>query len=86
MIDVRALVGSHDILVITFDALRYDVAQSSWREGRTPTLAGVLPSEGWQRRHSPATFTYAAHQAFFGGFFPAWRAARLKIVNALREM
>jgi hypothetical protein len=70
MIDVRALVGSHDILFITLDTLRYDVAQTSWREGRTPTLAGILPPDGWQQRHSPATFTYAAHQSFFAGFFP----------------
>jgi len=70
MIDVRALVGSHDILFMTFDTLRYDVAQALWREGRTPALAGLLPATGWEARHSPATFTFAAHQAFFAGFFP----------------
>ena len=70
MIDVRALVGSHDILFITFDTLRYDVAQMMWREGRTPALAALLPPAGWEERHSPATFTFAAHQAFFAGFFP----------------
>ncbi|MEJ7603598.1 MAG: STM4013/SEN3800 family hydrolase, partial [Kofleriaceae bacterium] len=26
--------------------------------------------DGWERRHSPGTFTYAAHQAFFAGFLP----------------
>jgi hypothetical protein len=26
--------------------------------------------EGFERRHTPATFTYPAHQAFFAGFFP----------------
>jgi ABC-type antimicrobial peptide transport system permease subunit len=29
---------------------------------------------------------FALAMGLFGGFFPAWRAARLKIVNALREM
>jgi hypothetical protein len=70
MIDVRTLVGSHDILMMVLDTLRYDVAQALWREGRTPALAAILPAGGWEQRHSPATFTYAAHQAFFAGFFP----------------
>lgn len=70
MIDVRALLGSHDILFMTFDTLRYDVAQAMFREGRTPVLAALLPADGWEERHSPATFTYAAHQSFFAGFFP----------------
>jgi len=30
----------------------------------------MLPASGWERRHSPASFTYAAHQAFFAGFLP----------------
>jgi hypothetical protein len=29
----------------------------------------LLP-EGWEERHSPGSFTYAAHQAFFAGFLP----------------
>jgi len=29
---------------------------------------------------------FSLAMGLFGGFFPAWRAARLKIVNALREM
>lgn len=70
MIDARSLVGSRDILFLTFDALRYDVAQRLWKEGRTPTLASHLGPQGWEERHSPASFTYAAHQAFFTGFFP----------------
>lgn len=39
-------------------------------QGKTPNLAAVLPAEGWEERHSPGNFTYAAHQAFFAGFFP----------------
>ncbi len=58
-----------DILMLTFDALRFDVAERAFREGRTPFLAGLLPG-GWEPRHSPGNFTYAAHAAFFAGFWP----------------
>jgi hypothetical protein len=58
-----------DVLMITFDALRYDVAERAHREGRTEFLAGLLP-QGWECRHSPGNFTYAAHAALFAGFWP----------------
>lgn len=64
------LIGSHDILFVSFDTLRYDIAQECLQQGRTPNLAGVLPQQTWEKRHSPANFTYAAHHAFFAGFFP----------------
>ena len=70
MIDARRLIGTHDVLLLTLDTLRYDVAQDEWRAGRTPNLASVLPSTGWERRHSPGSFTFAAHMAFFAGFLP----------------
>jgi hypothetical protein len=70
MIDVNQLIGSHDVLLITLDTLRYDVARDSLRQGRTPGLAKLLPSEAWEERHSPGNFTYAAHHAFFAGFLP----------------
>jgi len=70
MIPASALVGSHDILFITLDTLRFDVAQESWRKGRTPNLAKVLPDDGWEERHSPGNFTFAAHMSFFAGFLP----------------
>ena len=70
MINARALIGSHDILFITLDTLRFDVAQSALRTGKTPFFASILPSGGWELRHSPATFTFAAHCAFFAGFLP----------------
>ena len=70
MIDARSLIPSHDILLITLDTLRYDVAQEAWQAGETPNLAKVLPLGGWEKRHSPASFTYAAHHAFFAGFLP----------------
>jgi hypothetical protein len=69
-IDARRLVGSHDILMMTLDTLRYDVAAAALEAGQTPNFARLLPGGRWERRHAPATFTYAAHQAFFAGFLP----------------
>ena len=59
-----------DILLITLDTLRFDAAQTAWRQGRLPTLAAHIGSQGWEERHSPASFTYAAHHAFLAGFLP----------------
>ncbi|PID58232.1 metalloenzyme domain-containing protein [candidate division KSB3 bacterium] len=70
MIQVNALIGTHDILFITLDTLRYDVAQQCCLQGRIPNLAEILPQGGWEARHSPGNFTYAAHHAFFAGFLP----------------
>ncbi|GIF43707.1 STM4013/SEN3800 family hydrolase [Actinoplanes xinjiangensis] len=67
---MRELIGSHDLLFVTLDTLRYDVAVECLADGRTPYLAKVLPGGVWERRHSPASFTYAAHHAFFAGFLP----------------
>lgn len=64
----RSLVGTHDVLFVTFDTLRYDVADEELRAGRTPNLARLIGA--WERRHSPGNFTYAAHHAFFAGFLP----------------
>src|SRR5262245_12468630 len=70
MRDMNRIVGTHDVLLVTLDTLRYDVAAELAAAGRTPTLAGVLPGGTWERRHTPASFTYPAHQAFFAGFLP----------------
>jgi hypothetical protein len=67
---MKELIGTADILFITLDTLRYDAAQRAWREGRLRTLGPCLGPEGWERRHSPGSFTYAAHHAFFAGFLP----------------
>ncbi|AEV83290.1 hypothetical protein ACWT_2268 [Actinoplanes sp. SE50] len=67
---MRTLIGSHDILMVTLDTLRYDVAAELAATGRTPHLSRVLPGGRWERRQSPASFTYAAHHAFFAGFLP----------------
>ncbi len=69
-ISARELVGTHDILFITLDCLRYDVARDLLAAGRTPHLAALLPEGGWEERHSPGSFTLAAHAAFFAGFLP----------------
>ncbi|OAI38878.1 metalloenzyme domain-containing protein [Planctomycetaceae bacterium SCGC AG-212-D15] len=70
MLNARELIGSHDVLFITLDALRHDVAQEALTQGRTPNLKSVLPGGAWEKRHSPGNFTLAAHQAFFAGFLP----------------
>lgn len=70
MTDMNAVVGSHDLLLLVFDTLRFDVAVDLLARGKTPNLAKLLPAGGWERRHSPGSFTFAAHQAFFAGFLP----------------
>src|SRR5436305_4044924 len=69
-VNARALVGTHDVLMVTLDTLRYDVAADALAAGRTPNLAALLPGGMWERRHTPGSFTYAAHHAFFAGFLP----------------
>jgi hypothetical protein len=70
MLDAARLVGRCDVLLLTLDTLRFDVAAACLHGGRTPHLAALLPGGGWEERHSPGSFTYAAHQAFFAGFLP----------------
>jgi len=67
---LKDAIGSHDLLFVTLDTLRYDVAAALAAAGRTPNLCRVLPGGVWEERHTPATFTYAAHLAFFAGFLP----------------
>jgi hypothetical protein len=67
--DMNAIVGTHDVLWVTLDTLRYDVAARALEEGRTPRLRELL-HRGWERRHTPGNFTYPAHHAFFAGFLP----------------
>ena len=67
---MNRVVGRDDLLLITLDTLRYDVATRALREGRTPTLGARLPEGSWERRHAPASFTLPSHQAMFAGFLP----------------
>lgn len=68
--DMNRVVGTHDIVLITLDTLRYDVAQQAFLRGELPVLSRHLPPAGWERRHTPGSFTYAAHHAFFAGYLP----------------
>jgi hypothetical protein len=68
--DAASCVGTHDVLLITLDTLRYDVAMEALLCRETPNLAAIMPHGRWEKRHSPGNFTYAAHHAFFAGFLP----------------
>lgn len=70
MRDMNQIVGSHNILFVTLDTLRFDVAEQTLVAGGMPNLASRMEESSWQRRHTPANFTYAAHHAFFAGFLP----------------
>lgn len=70
MLDMHSLIGSHDVFFLTLDTLRYDVACQMLDSGHTPHLAALLPDGRWEARHTPGSFTYAAHQSFFAGFLP----------------
>lgn len=54
-LDMNEVVGSHDILMLCFDTLRYDVSKAEEATGGTP----VLNSHGglWEKRHAPGNFT-----------------------------
>ncbi len=73
MLSVTELIGTHDVVLITLDTLRWDVADRAVQQGRIPMLQRLLPGGNWECRHSPGSFTYAAHQAFFAGFLPTPR-------------
>lgn len=70
MLKAREIVGTHDLLMITLDALRYDVAVEALASGLTPNIEALLPGGQWELRHSPGNFTYSSHHAFFTGFLP----------------
>src|SRR5262249_19484906 len=67
--DMNQVVGRDDIVLITLDTLRFDVADAAFRAGETPQFARIFPA-GWEERHTPGSFTYSAHHAFFAGFLP----------------
>jgi hypothetical protein len=69
-VNVNELIGTADVALIVLDTLRHDVAVEELAAGRTPNLAALLGPAGWEERHSPGTFTYASHAAFFAGFLP----------------
>ena len=69
IVNMNQLIGHHDLLFIVLDTLRYDVAKTAYENKLIPNMARYL-TKGWEKRHSPATFTYPAHHAFFSGFLP----------------
>ncbi|MFF0143502.1 STM4013/SEN3800 family hydrolase [Streptomyces sp. NPDC005227] len=71
MIDTTQIIESGtNILFVTLDSLRYDVASGALAGGNTPHLAGLLPGGQWEHRQTPGMFTLPAHMAFFSGFLP----------------
>ena len=68
--DMNAIVGQQDIVLLTLDTLRFDAAQHCFEHGELPVLSAYFSPSGWERRHTPGSFTYAAHAAFFAGFLP----------------
>lgn len=70
MLRPRDLIPHVDVALITLDSLRFDVAARAHELGETPNLSALLPPGGWEARHTPGSFTYAAHQAFLAGFLP----------------
>lgn len=66
-IDMNQIVGSHDILFVCLDTLRYDVAYKEQEDNGTPTLNQY---GRWRKCQAPGNFTYPSHQAMFAGFFP----------------
>ena len=63
------MVGTHDLVWIVLDSLRFDVAQRAHERGDTPNLSALFP-RGWECRHAPGTFTLPSHAAMFSGFLP----------------
>ncbi len=68
-VNINELIRTHHVLFITLDSLRYDVADTLFQQNKTPNFQRCNPA-GWSLCHSPGSFTYAAHQAFFAGFLP----------------
>ena len=68
MRDMNAIVGTADVVFVVLDTLRFDVAEAALAAGETPNFSRLVGS--WERRLTPACFTYAAHHAFFAGFLP----------------
>lgn len=68
--NMNEIVAESDVVFITLDTLRYDVAQELWASNQLPNFSKWLSPNGWEERHSPGSFTYAAHHAFFAGFLP----------------
>ncbi len=67
VVNMQEVVGSHDLLFVCLDTLRYDVAKAEETAQRTPVLNQYGP---WEKRQAPGNFTYPSHHAMFAGFLP----------------
>lgn len=61
--DMNRVVGTHDILMLCFDTLRYDVSKAEEAAGGTP----VLNSHGglWEKRHAAGKFYLSLSFCYF---------------------
>lgn len=66
-INMNEIAGSHDILFVCLDTLRYDVAKEEEENGGTPVLNAHGP---WKKCHAPGNFTFPSHMAMFAGYLP----------------
>jgi|BioPla2DNA2_1021312.scaffolds.fasta_scaffold56791_2 hypothetical protein len=66
-VNMNEIVGTHDILFVCLDTLRYDVAFNEQEKNGTPNLNRYGK---WEKRHAPGNFTYPSHLAMFAGFLP----------------
>ncbi len=70
-LDMNQVVGTHDILMLCFDTLRYDVSKEEEAAGRTP----VLNNHGgeWEKKtcsgkfHLPVSFCHLCRISTFSG-------------------
>ncbi len=69
-VDMNRVIGRANLLFVTFDSLRFDVAALALDAGKTPEIGRWIGAGGWEKRESPGTFTLASHSAFFHGFLP----------------
>lgn len=67
-INMNEIVGTHNILFICLDTLRYDIAKEDEIANKTPNINKY---GNWEKRHSPGNFTYPSHHAMFSGFLPS---------------
>lgn len=72
-VDMSKIVGSHDIIFLCLDTLRYDAAVEEEQNGGTPILNRY---GAWEKRQAPGNFTYPSHHAIFAGFLPMQDEAR----------
>lgn len=66
-VNMNEIVGTHDILFLCLDTLRFDVAEEEERKNTTP----ILNQFGcWKKCQAAGNFTYPSHHAMFSGFLP----------------